>query len=198
MQQSQIKAKSIKRIYRDLSEIEAFPIEGLGICIPDQNNQFELRANILILDGNYKDILLHLIMNIPENYPSKAPQMTIAPGQDFTHDFHHHLFDDGSGGQTICIDLLDHGFFAPGEKTGWTPAYTLSTVLMQMQIFFAKDYDLPHPPNSEKIEELKGKLKKFQIKIRIADGGYIWHTYDKPFPSINKANASMKLEETKT
>jgi len=131
MEPSLIKAKSIKRIYRDLLELEALPIEGLGVCIPDQNNPFELRANILILDGIYKGILLHLIMLIPENYPSKAPKMFIAPGQDFTHNFHLHVFPDHqSQGQTICIDLLDHGFFSPGEKTGWTPAYTLSTILM--------------------------------------------------------------------
>ena len=126
-----IKGKSIKRIFRDLEEIKRSPIEGLGVCIPNESNPFELRANILILDGIYKDILLHMIMYIPENYPTKAPKMIIAPGQNFTHDFHHHVFEDGkTGGHTICIDLLDHGFFGQGIGTGWTPAYTISTILM--------------------------------------------------------------------
>lgn len=85
MQISQMKAKSIRRIYRDLDEIFSSPIEGLGVCIPNSNNPFELRANILILDGIYKEVMLHLIISLPENYPINAPKIIIAPGHGFNH-----------------------------------------------------------------------------------------------------------------
>ena len=146
METSQM-AKAIKRITRDLNEITKYPIEGLGLCMPDSSNPFKLRANILILDGIYKDILLHMVMTIPETYPLKAPKMHIVSGQDFDNRFHEHVFP-ASDGYTICIDLLDHGFYFDKQaKCGWTPAYTLSTILMQLQVFFSKDYDLPSPPS---------------------------------------------------
>ena len=183
---SSIKARAIKRISRDLLEFNTSPIEGLGICIPNDSTPFELRANILILDGIYKDILLHLIMTIPENYPMKAPKMIIAPGQEFDNNFHHHVFPDFvTKGFTICTDLLDHGFFEQGQETGWTPAYTLSTILMQMQIFFSKDHDLTHVPSEEKIKNLKGQLKGFKVNIQ-TNNGIIVHSFENPYPKISK------------
>lgn len=65
MNPQHITGKAIKRIYKDLEEIKKYPIEGLGVCIPNESNPFELRANIIILDGIHKDILLHLIIYIP-------------------------------------------------------------------------------------------------------------------------------------
>ena len=196
MESTPIKAKSIKRIHRDLKEIESFPIEGLGVCIPDESNPFELRANIQILDGIYQGMMLHLIMNIPENYPTKAPKMLIAANQGFTNKFHHHVFPDPkSEGHTICIDLLDHGFFTAGEKTGWTPAYTLSTVLMQMQIFFSKDYDLHQLPTTSEIEDLRRNLESFKTQIKVANGEYVIHTFENPFPSICKSTKTTVFSQ---
>ena len=199
MEATSMKGKSMKRIYRDLEEIKRFPIEGIGICCPNESNPFELRANLLILDGIYKDILLHLIMYIPENYPTKAPKMIIAPGQDFNHDYHHHIFEDHKhGGHTICIDLLDHGFFGEAQKTGWSPAYTLSTILMQMQIFFSKDYDLPKPPSSSDIEKLRKKLSSFTSKIFTTSKDFIVHSYENPFPPIYLKAKDIKSVDIKS
>lgn len=184
--EAKIRLKAIQRIYKDLNEITESPIEGLSIVIPDENNPFELRANILILDGLYKDILLHLIMTLAHEYPLKAPKLKIAPGQDFGHEFHHHVFGNPQNGYTICIDLLDHGFFSTGQKTGWTPAYTLSTILMQMQIFFAKDHDLIHLPTKKMIEDLKSNCLKYQALIKTTNGTIITHSYNQPYPPLIK------------
>ena len=192
---SSIKVRAIKRISRDLLEFNTSPIEGLGICIPNDSTPFELRANILILDGIYKDILLHLIMTIPENYPMKAPKMIIAPGQEFDHNFHHHVFPDFvTKGFTICTDLLDHGFFEQGQETGWTPAYTLSTILMQMQIFFSKDHDLTHVPSEEKIKNLKEQLKGFKVNIQ-TNNGIIVHSFENPYPKISKKEIAKEITD---
>ena len=177
------KSKALKRIMRDLNEIASSPIEGLGISMPDENEPFHLRANILILDGIYKGIILHMRMTIPETYPIKSPKMLIVAGQGFTNQYHHHVFESAEG-STICIDLLDHGFFSDGQKTGWTPAYTLSTILMQMQIFFSKDYDLHELPSQNDIDRLREKVATFKERIRLTDGSTIDHTFQKPYPEI--------------
>ena len=75
--ESKQKIKSISRIYKDLKEIENNPIEGLSICIPDENNPFSLHCNIIILSGIYQDIMLHLEMKIPDIYPLKSPKMIL-------------------------------------------------------------------------------------------------------------------------
>jgi len=67
-----------------------------------------------------------------------------------------------------------------------------------MQIFFSKDYDLPNPPSAFEIENLKRKLKTFQAKIRLTDGNFMLHTYDKPFPSVNRSNTKMASHEIKS
>ena len=188
--------KAIQRIYKDLKEIDENPIEGLSIVMPDENDPFTLRANILILDGMYKDVLLHMIMTIPQNYPLTAPKMIIAPGQTFSHEFHHHVFGDIQCGYTICIDLLDHGFFMTSSQTGWTPAYTLSTILMQMQVFFAKDHDLVHIPTKMMIENLKENSKKFVVSIQLTDKTKRVHSYTSPYPPIVALNTFLKPKET--
>lgn len=181
------KLKAISRIYKDLKEIEENPIQGLSICMPDENDPFSLHCNIKILSGIYVGIILHLEMKIPENYPIKAPKLKISAGQPFNHSFHHHVFDMGDG-LTICIDLLDHGFFdySKEAKTGWTPAYTLSTILIQMQVFFASDYDLPQLPSQKELSYLRSKLSTFTYPIRLTDGTIKTHSFKTPYPPFTQ------------
>lgn len=186
--------RSIQRIYKDLKEIEINPLPGIGICMPNELYPFNLRANILIIEGIYESILLHMIITMPQNYPIKAPNMIIAPGQPFDGKFHHHVFGDVEKGYRICIDLLDSGFFQEGETTGWTPAYTLSTLLLQMQIFFSKQHDLHVLPSHQDISFLKTQLKKFETEIQLTDGTFAKHTYSKPFPPIINKGKFQKMQ----
>lgn len=187
--------KSIQRIYKDLKELELSPLQGISLTLPDESDPFTLRANIYILEGIYKSILLHLIIFIPKNYPMGAPNMIIAPGQPFDGRFHHHVFGDIEKGFKICIDLLDSGYFKEDEKTGWTPAYTLSTALMQMQIFFGQ-HDLHVVPPTALLLDLKAQLRRFETEIKLTDGTYIKHSFLKPYPGIdlNLLSSDSKLE----
>ena len=186
--EEKIKHKAIQRIYKDMKEIETSPHDGISIAIPDENNPFEMRVNIIIKEGIYKDILLHAIMIIPNDYQLKAPKMILAPGHNFTQKFHNHIFpsDFIKDGYTICIDLLDHGFFENTEKTGWTAAYTLSTILMQMQVFFAYDYDLIELPSQADIDLLRKSSQKYVTSFKLTDGRTQTHSYNKPYPPFQK------------
>jgi len=184
---SKFQIRAINRIYKDLQEIEDNPIQGLSICIPDESNPFSLHCNILILSGIYEGIMLHLHMTIPENYPLNAPKMKITPGQCFDNKFHHHIFGNVEGGFTICIDLLDHGYFFKGES-GWSPAYTLSTILVQMQSFFSENHDLSHLPSESQINELRAQMEKYTYSITLRDNTTIIHSYHSPFPPLPITN----------
>ena len=54
-----------------------------SICMPDESNPFSLHCNIVILSGIYQGILLHLEMQVPENYPIQAPSLRLSPDQAF-------------------------------------------------------------------------------------------------------------------
>lgn len=188
--------KSIKRINKDLRELQLNPLKGISVCMPDENDPFILRSNIIILNGIYKSMMLHLIIDMPQNYPLTAPNITIAPGQAFDNRFHHHVFGDIVNGYQICIDLLNSGYFDEGETTGWTPAYTLSTLLMQMQLFFS-EHDLHDLPSEKSLQELRNQLMKFETEISLTDGDYVKHSHSSPFPFVEADVEDLEEKEGK-
>lgn len=161
---------TIKRILSDIKENSKNPIEGISICIPNDDNIFNIHGNIMIKNGIYKGILLHVIINIPDDYPLSGPSMNISQGINFGHKFHEHIFEDNINGNTICNDLLTNfsSFFKDKKEiaSGWSPGYTLNTILMQMVIFF-ENHDLPNHliPNKETIDNFKKELNEYHCNI---------------------------------
>lgn len=174
---------TIKRILSDIKENSKNPIEGISICIPNDDNIFNIHGNIMIKNGIYKGILLHVIINIPDDYPLSGPSMNISQGINFGHKFHEHIFEDNINGNTICNDLLTNfsSFFKDKKEiaSGWSPGYTLNTILMQMVIFF-ENHDLPNHliPNKETIDNFKKELNEYHCNI-------CNHYTRKPFPPID-------------
>jgi ubiquitin-protein ligase len=158
-----------RRIARDYKEFLSSPIANVSVCFPDESNLFLLHANVKILNGIYEGIILHLIMHIPYDYPLTGPSMNIAPGINFGHEFHEHVFEDPKHGNSICNDLLTNfAFFFQGDKktaVGWSPGYTISTILLQMSIFFENpDFPEKFMPSTAKIAKLKSDLNEFCCK----------------------------------
>lgn len=187
---NKVKLQAISRIYKDLKEVEDHPIDGISICIPNEDQPFFLICNVMILSGIYEGILLHLEMWVPENYPVQAPTLRLSPGQAFDERFHHHIH-----GERICIDLLNNGFF--DGDSGWSPAYTFLTILMQMQVFFAEDHDLFSLPSKEQIKNLKDQNQKFICQIKVTDGSFINHSFENPYPPFKSENKSIRMEAEK-
>ena len=100
--------------------------------------------------------------NVSENYPIKPPKILIYPEQLFDNLYHRHIFNDdhkdenGKCFKKLCIDLLDNDFLSTkNENTGWNPSYTLSTLLMQIQIFLSNpDLSENSMPKPYQIKEL--------------------------------------------
>ena len=207
MNNTNSQSTAFKRILRDLAEIEREPLVGLSVCLPDKTDFFTLHANIQIQEGIYKDILLHLIIRIPSDYPNNPPAVNIAPGLKFNHRFHGHMHADDGYGYSICTDLTSNfaRYFSTTDsqgkpvKSGWTPAYTLSSVLMQLQLFFA-DPDLGRLPSETDIQELRKHVKSYQLDVKVNDGDevkYITHSFQKPYPPLTSTerNALKELKE---
>ena len=207
---SNLSARAIKRALRDLAEIEANPISGISVAMPDINNPFVMHANIEIRDGIYEGILIHLIIHIPDEYPIKPPAVNIAPGLDFGHKYHEHIYDNQTHGNSICTDLTSNfaGHFSlidsygKPTRSGWTPSYTLSSVLVQLQVFFADpDLEKHRLPSDEEISKLKRHIERFELDVKIDDGmgeeKTVTHSHRNPYPSLSCETKAANCKEEK-
>ena len=136
------KAIAIKRISNDIKELQKCPLEGIGMASID-NDPMRFVINMELMMGPYKGYKVQLKMTIPDEYPIKPPKVLIYPGQKIDT-IHHHIYDSYNGYKQFCIDFLDNEFSmnTNEEHTGWNPAYTISTILLQIQNFIS-DPDLP-------------------------------------------------------
>ena len=178
------RGKALKRIYRDLKENAENPIEGITIYIPDnEDDLFNLHCEIKILYGIYKDIIVHTVIHIPNEYPVIGPAMNIMDDFNLPQNFHEHVLN-----KSICNDMLTNfkTFFqfqdllskkSEAKASGWSSGYSLNVIMSQMQVFFAEP-DLPKENllNSNEIEALKTysigykcngckKKTKFQVEV---------------------------------
>ena len=189
-----LKNLAIKRINKDIKEINENPIEGIGIISLD-NDISKYIANIKLLTGPYKDYCIQLLLTFPEDYPIKPPKVLIYPGQPFDNLYHHHIYNDESKNENgicfkkLCIDLLDNDFLpTKSENTGWNPSYTISTLLMQLQIFLS-DPDLNElsMPKPYQIKELMDSMNNYKREFIIKDENgekIITHTWKEPYPKM--------------
>ena len=90
---SNIRNFSLKRIIRDLKEINENPIEGIGI-ISLNDDPMKYIINIQLMEGIYKNYCLQLLLIFYNNYPIRPPKILIYPGQIFDQKYHHHIFKD--------------------------------------------------------------------------------------------------------
>ena len=194
---------SSKRISNDIKEIYSNPLEGIGIISLD-NDIKKYLVNIELLTGPYKNYCLQLLLTFPDDYPINPPKVLIYPGQLFDNLYHHHVFNDDSKDENglcfkkLCIDLLANDFMSTkSENTGWNPSYTISTLLMQLQIFLSNpDLSENSMPKEYQIKELMESMNNYQRTFIIKDekGEYNKiHTWKDPYPKIYFKN---KTEET--
>ncbi len=205
---------AIKRIYKDLKElneeIEKKKLVGVN-ALPYNDNLNEIHANIIPSDGPYKGMIMHVILIIPATYPQGSPSGRMAQGFPFDHNHHEHIHSRTQG-NVICADylsdfqqyfqMMDGGQIKAGY--GWTPAMTLSKLLVSLQQFFAQT-DLRIPSETE-IKKTKQNIDAYSCKCG--------HKTIQPFPSlvseqefnetvnsvINKISNNMKnvsIDETK-
>ncbi|CAF3396419.1 unnamed protein product [Rotaria socialis] len=194
------KLAATKRIMRDLRDHEKVPVPGLGVTCPDESNPFLLHCNVLINDGPYRGVIIHLILHIPEDYPLTGPAGNIAPGLDFNSTYHGHIHDDRTHGHALCNDLLTNyaSYFrhidsgTAQQASGWSPGYTLSTALLQIVTFFAEP-DLRNTPSLENIDRLHTMVKQFKCSI-------CGHTYEQPNPRIvdYTVNNASEIDKSET
>ncbi|KAF0976756.1 hypothetical protein FDP41_004051 [Naegleria fowleri] len=121
-QQSAIQNVATKRLMKDWKEIIENPLKGINACPVSEKNLFTWHCNLKGY-GAYEGGIFHIIMNFPQEYPQKPPTITLC-----TRIEHPNVF-----GNTVCLDMLQEN---SGEKySGWSTAYTVQSILVQLQAF---------------------------------------------------------------
>jgi ubiquitin-protein ligase len=114
--------KRAQRLRRELNELLNSPVDNCS-AFPLEDQIDIWHANIYVPS---LDVHFHFEITYPKNYPNKAPKV-----KNLTHISHKNVF-----GSYICLDIL-----TMSEETantpfrGWTSAYTISSLLVQLQSF---------------------------------------------------------------
>jgi ubiquitin-conjugating enzyme E2 D/E len=133
---------TIKRIRRELEELQKTPPENCSAGLINENDPFHWRATIIGPEGSpYHGGIFYLNIHLSPDYPFKAPQITFS-----TKIYHCNVNANGS----ICLDIL---------KDKWSPALTISKALLSICSLI--DDPNPNDPLVYEIAELflKDKAK---------------------------------------
>ena len=106
-----------RRFLQDIAELQGKPYPNIKL-VPYEN---EITTHCLILTPN-GGAPLHLTINFPKRYPLKPPIITIQTSIE-----HPNVF-----GSYICASILN-------TTEGYTPAYTLKGIAIQILSFFSSD-----------------------------------------------------------
>lgn len=106
-----------QRLLHDIAEIRKEPYPNIHLHFKDDN----IRDCCLILTPE-NGPPLHFTIRFPDNYPLQAPKIKIQSAVN-----HPNVFDN-----YICASILN-------TNEGWTSAYTLKGVVIQLLSFFSSD-----------------------------------------------------------
>jgi len=106
-----------RRLLQDIAELQANPYPNIVLHMQDD----DLQKACLLLTPNMKDPL-HLTVIFGEDYPLKAPTVTIESEID-----HPNVF-----GSYICASILN-------TSEGYTAAYTSKSIAIQLLSFFSSE-----------------------------------------------------------
>ena len=119
-----VKLRATKRLMRDLLEIQNNPVHGVS-ALPLENNIFVWHANVKGPDDTpWEKGIFHMVLRFPDEYPDLPPQLTLSTK----------IEHPCVSGNTVCLDLLQKSDSTTPYQ-GWSPAYSVQTILIQLQAF---------------------------------------------------------------
>ncbi len=157
-----------RRLLRDFEEIKSFPLETVSAA-PLENDLLTWHANVCGVEGTaYATAIIHLELRFSLSYPNEPPSLRVLSPLPLPHPHVH--------GDKLCLDLLSdfRGFFQRSGAsdtlhTGWSPGYTVLSVLLQLQAFLLELDDEQEPDSdSDDDARLTGGLEQVLIAIPAA------------------------------
>jgi ubiquitin-protein ligase len=105
---------STKRLLKDLKEIQKNPLPTV-FASPIENDLYEWHVNLMgPVETTFEGVFIHIILKIPQNYPSSAPRVELMTPINRSHVY----------GRNICLDMLET-HFTNNLYTGWSTGYSI-------------------------------------------------------------------------
>ncbi|KAI8815530.1 uncharacterized protein EV422DRAFT_502298 [Fimicolochytrium jonesii] len=119
------------RLLRELKLLQREPVPGV-FAYPHEDEVHTLCLVLQPQQGRLKGLRLHFDVTFPSGYPLKPPVV-----RSSTRILHRNFFSSG----WICCDILDPGLaqYDDGYNGGYSPAYTLSSLFLQLLSFLTAE-----------------------------------------------------------
>ena len=126
-QHSSVHNKAVKRLMRDLKEIQENPLNGVAAC-PLESDLFTWHCNLKGPKGTpWQKGIFHMILRFPTDYPKNPPALTLS-----TKITHPNVLE----GNVVCLDMLEPPQVSrKGVFSGWSACYSVQSILVQLQAF---------------------------------------------------------------
>lgn len=144
------KTNAVRRLQKDLKELRDAEVPLVGVsAAPLDDSIFTWHANIRApADSVYSGGVFHIEMTFPQDYPCSPPGLTL-----FVSTLNHpNVF-----GNKLCLDMLENNKFGGRWYEGWNSAYTVESILIQLQSFL---FDKPKSKKGKKKDDYEDEFKQ--------------------------------------
>lgn len=178
-------SSTIKRLRKDLMSLLKHPLADASAY--PSSDMLLWHVNFMVpvtIDGEIKRAPLHAVMTFPPEYPAKAPNLGFCT--DFYYDMGTQYIEKKGplkGMKVICVDILGnfHSYhtkeWVQKQGTGWTAAYTVETVLVNLQSL------LIQVDSKMKTDTDRKKFYNDCLKYTVEVDGDV-HTGSNPWPPV--------------
>lgn len=169
--------KAMMRLEKDRQELINSPVANVSAA-PLDSDMLEWHCNI-----KHGDAVYHVILFFPKEYPCVSPSAEFVP-----HGFEYQggAAMGGKKGTKICLSIFSdfakyHTEWANETQTGWSPGYTVQTVLLNL-VSFLSDMD---PEIGRRRRSSQNSYLQMCKKFVCSDCGHSW---EKPYPPLSSSS----------
>lgn len=176
---SEMATPAIKRLQQDLKRLKEEPIVG-AMAQPANDKDIMVRNGIVVgTEGtSLAGIPIRFCLEFPNDYPNAPPKAFFE-----TEIFYQNGLQmrDAKGRITVCLNIF--GNFAhihtewKSEAAGWSPAYTVSTILVSMQGLVMTNMLSNRPSDVE-------RMISSALKFKCEETGHDGSDSSKWFPQV--------------